>query len=50
VRNLIELFADGLIELRHAMAVDVAPERGNAVEIRFAVEVIEIAAVGAGDD
>ena len=50
VGDFIELFADGLIYFGHAMAVDVAPERRDAVEIFVAVGVDEIHSFGAGDD
>ena len=46
----VELFADGGVDFRDAMAVDVAPERRHAVEVFAAVEIDEETAVGAGDD
>src|SRR5437870_3167182 len=46
----VELRANGVVELRHAMAVDVAPERRDAVDVGVAVEVEEEAPLGTVDD
>ena len=46
----VELFADGGVDLGDAMAVDVAPQRRDAVEVLAAVEIDEEAAVRRGDD
>ena len=46
----VELLAEGGVELRHAVAVDVAPQRRDAVEVLAAVEVDEEAAVAPRDD
>ncbi len=48
--HLVELLADGRVEPRVAMAVDVAPQAGHAVEILAAVDVDQRAAVGPLDD
>src|SRR6266511_753749 len=45
-----ELRADGLVDLRDAVAVDVAPERGNAVEVAVPERVDEVRAVARVDD
>ena len=46
----VELFADGGVDFGDAMAVDVAPQRRDAVEVLAAVEIDEEAAVRRGDD
>ena len=46
VRHPVELVADRLVDLRVAMAVDVAPERGDAVDVMAAVGVDQLPALG----
>ena len=46
VRHPVELVADGPVDLRVAMAVDVAPERGDAVDVVAAVGVDQLPALG----
>src|SRR5579884_2487476 len=48
--NEIELGTDRFIDLRYAMAVDVAPERRHAVDVLVTVRVHEKAAVSPLDD
>src|SRR5262249_53537778 len=50
VGDPVELGAEGLVQLGDAVAVDVAPEGGDAVEVLVAVEVDEEAAGGLCDD
>src|SRR5262245_123176 len=50
VGDLVELRADGLVEFRDAVAVNVAPQRRDAVDVPVAVEILEPAALGALDD
>src|SRR5580704_17889905 len=48
--NAVELRPDRRVDFGDAMAVDVAPEAGNAVEISIAVAVDEVHPVRIGDD
>ena len=48
--DFVELIADGLVDLRDLVAVDVAPEAGDAVDVAVAVGVDEVEAFGAVDD
>ncbi len=48
--DLVELIADGLVDLGDAVAVDVAPEAGDAVDVAFAGGVDEVKALGPVDD
>lgn len=48
--DFFELGADGGVDLGDAVAVDVAPEAGNAVEIAAAIGINEMKALGGGDD
>ena len=50
VREAAELFGDGGVDFRHAMAEKVAPQRRGAVEQAPAAIVDEVVAVGAHDD
>ena len=50
VGDPIELRADGRVDLRVAMAVDVAPQAAHAVDVLVAVDVGEHAALGPLDD
>ncbi len=50
VRHAGELVAHGAVDRRMAVAVDVAPQRRDAVEIAVAVRVVERATLGALDD
>ena len=49
-RDEIELIADRLVDLRPVVAVDVAPQRGDAVEVFVAAGVVEPDALTAFDD
>ena len=49
VGNAVKLPPDGRVELGHTMAVEVAPQRRDAVNIAPAVEVDQVAAFGAVD-
>src|SRR2546421_248240 len=44
-----QLRADGGVDRRVSVAVDVAPQRGDAVDVRVAVGVIEVRALGVVD-
>ena len=46
VGDAVELLADGRVDRRVAMAVDVAPERGGAVDVAAAVDVDQVGALG----
>src|SRR5437868_323157 len=46
MRDTVELLPNGVIELRHTMTVDVAPERRDAVDVTIAVKVEKEAALG----
>ena len=48
--DVAELLYDGGVEFRHRMAVDVAPETGNAVDVAPAEGVEEEFALAALDD
>ena len=48
--HAVELVADGLVDAGVAVAVDVGPQRGHAVEVAAALGVDEVDAVGAIDD
>ena len=48
--DAIELRADGIVELAAMVAVNVDPERADAVEVAAAVDVDELVAFGARDD
>ncbi len=48
--HCVKLIADGGVDFRDAMAVDVAPQRRDAVEVLAAVEIDEEAAVRPRDD
>src|SRR5690349_14858215 len=50
MRDLIQLRSDGVVQLRHSMAMNVAPQRGNAVDVFLAVEIDEHATVSALDN
>ena len=50
VGDPVELVAEGLVELRHAVAERRDPERGDGVEVAPALGVDELVAVGALDD
>ena len=50
VGDAVELRADGRIQPRMPMAVDIAPQAADAVDIGVAVDVEEHAALGALDD
>ena len=50
VRDLVELVAEGRVERGMAMAVDVAPERADAVEVATALDVEQVDALAAVDD
>ncbi len=50
VGHLVELAADGLVDAGVAMAVDVAPEGADAIEVAAAVGVEEVDALAAFDD
>jgi hypothetical protein len=45
VRHPVELITDSLVDLRMAMAVDVAPERGDAVDVVAAIGVDQLPAL-----
>jgi hypothetical protein len=49
VGDLVELLARRPVEVRVVMAVDVAPERGGAVDVAVAVDVEEVDALAALD-
>ncbi len=49
VGDLVELLAHGGVEHRVAVAVDRAPERGDAVDVAVAVDVDQVAALAALD-
>jgi hypothetical protein len=46
VRDAVELLAHGLVERRMSMAVDVAPERGDTVQIATPVGVDQLDPLG----
>src|SRR5580692_2631152 len=46
----VELRANGGVEFRHSMAMYVAPQRGNAIQVFTTVEVDEKTAMGPLDD
>lgn len=48
--DAVELIADGLIDLGDAVAVDVAPEAGDAVDVAVFLGVDEVDAFGVVDD
>ena len=48
--HALQLVADRRVQFRHPVAMDVAPQRGNAVEVLAAIDVHQEAAVGALDD
>ena len=48
--HAVELVAHGGVDARVAVAVDVAPERGDAVDVAAAVGVDQVGALGALDD
>ena len=50
MRDAVELVAHGRVDLRVAVAVDVAPERRDAVDVAPAVDVDQVGALGALDD
>src|SRR5262245_36537878 len=50
VSDLVELTTDRLIEFGDAVAVDIAPQRRDTIDVPVAVEVLEPAALGALDD
>jgi hypothetical protein len=50
VRDAVELIVDRLIDRRVAVAVDVAPQRRDAVDVGIAVGVVEIGSLGSIDD
>lgn len=50
VADAFQLFAEGFIDLGDAMAVDVAPEGGMAVDVAIAVGVVEVEAFAPLDD
>ena len=50
VGDFFELGLDGVVDFGDLMAVDVAPEGGDAVEVAAAVGVDEVHAVGVCDD
>jgi hypothetical protein len=49
MRDAIELVADGAVDRRMAMAVDVAPQRRRAVDVALAVLGDQVGALGAVD-
>ena len=49
VGDFVELRADGRIDLRHTMAVDVAPQAARSVEVTPAVAVKDVHAFAMGD-
>ena len=49
VGDAVELLADGRVDRRVAVAVDVAPERGDAVDVAAAVGVDQVGALAALD-
>ena len=50
MRDLVELGAHGVVDLRDAVAVDVAPETRDAVEVAAAPGVVEVGSFTALDD
>ena len=50
VGDAVELVAHGLVEGRVAVAVDVAPQRRDAVDVGAAVGVDQVGALRGGDD
>jgi hypothetical protein len=48
--DAVELGADGIVDLGDAVAVDVAPETADAVEIFSAIGINQIHSGGIGDD
>ena len=50
VRDALELRVDRRVDRRMPVPVDVAPERGDAVDVRVAVGVVEVGALGVIDD
>ena len=49
MRDSAKLAADGAIDQRVAMAVDVAPQRGDSVDVDVALSVIEVRAFAVVD-
>ena len=50
VRTAVELLADGVVELGHAVTERVHPQRRDGVEVALAVDVDQLVALGAVDD
>jgi hypothetical protein len=50
VGHVIKLVPDGPVQLRAAVAVDIAPQGGDAVQIAVAVNIVEVNALAMGDD
>ena len=50
VGDAVGLVLEGLVQLRAAVAEQVAPQRGDSVEVAVAVDVDEVAALALGDD
>ena len=48
--DLVELISDGLVDLRDLVAVDVAPEAGDAVDVAVAFGVDQVKALGPVND
>ncbi len=50
MRNLVTLLAESLVELRLAMAVNIAPKRRNAVEVTTPARVKNVVPLASFDD
>ena len=48
--HLVQLRSDGCVNFRHTVAVDVAPQAADAVEIPVAIGVNQMHSLGCGND